>query len=201
MTHYGENLTHRAKSSRPAQPIDKTEHRVVVATLVLLGVIAVMLALVTAAFVVPYDDFSQVSKNQNNEGEALLKNIDERTEEGLPIVHLGDTISYDVETCNDGVDLYVEKWLESYGRYSPTSEVSLNADQRTGAIIIASQEFFVPEPICVDGTVEVKIPERINRDIVYGLRVTYTYQANPLRKETIVTRTEKFYLSPEIEVR
>lgn len=200
MIHYSENTEHRAAiTPRPARPIDKSEKRVAVVALTFLGLIAVILALVTAAFVVPYDDFSSIPKEQNEFGEAILTNVSEYTEDGLPIINFGETISYEVETCNNGVDLDVEKWLESYGKYSPTSEAQLAPDERTGAIIIALQRFFVPEPICVDGTVEVDIPGRINRDIVYSLKVDYSYQANPLRTETVSTRTEKFYLAPKNE--
>ena len=198
MSHYYESTEHRAKP-RPARPVDKSEKRVAVVTLTLLGVIAVMLALVTVAFVVPYDDFSTTPKDQNESGEAILKGVSEYTEEGVPIINFGESISYEVETCNNGVDLYVEKWLESYGKYSPSSEAELEPDERTGAVIIALQEFFVPEPICTDGTVVVEIPGRINRDIVYSLKVDYAYQANPLRTEIVSTRTEKFYLAPKSE--
>ena len=145
------------------------------------------------ATVWPYNEFSSEPLDPNEDGFAKITSDTGRfTEEGYPIVNR--SFSYNVHTCNNGVDLFVEKWLDSYGKYTPTSEIELGPEDRSGAVLIAVQEFYVPEAICADGVVEITIPGRVNPDIVYSLRVVYAYQGNPLNVVETVTRTEKFFL-------
>ena len=165
---------------------------------VVIGMLGFALFITIASIIAtiwPYNEFSQEPKEPNENGEATITtDTGELTEDGIPIVE--QKLSYEVETCNNGVNIFVEKWLDSYGKYSTTSKVSLEDTEKSGSILIAVQEFYVPEPVCTDGTIEVTIPGRVNRDILYKLRVTYSYKGNILNTVSDTKYTELFYLSP-----
>lgn len=128
----------------------------------------------------PYNDLTIKTSGE-------LQGVEERDAEGLPIVNRGTSIFLEVEYCNQGVDVYSKRYLES----SNFSIFASRDDSPIAATQLPSQNFFIEESHCGVFDTEIPIPEYVVPGL-YRLKNINTYEANPLVSPEIVYYSEMF---------
>lgn len=115
----------------------------------------------------------------------------DRIVDGMPVVERSLALK-DLDICNDGFDVEAEKWLDSFGKYTPNSKIVVDDNIRTGSVLIQKQIFYVDTSICTKNYVEVRIPGHINSGLIYEMRIQYRYKPNFAKTETVEIVSEPF---------
>lgn len=128
----------------------------------------------------PYNDLEIETSGE-------LQGVVERNRDGIPIVSRGSSIFLEIQYCNNDVDVYSERYLES-----PSFSVFTSVDDEpVAATELPSQQFFPQEPQCGAAKVGIPIPEYIVPG-VYRLKNINTYQANPVNLVNVTYYSETF---------
>ena len=147
----------------------------------------------------PYENFTAIPQTDvvNGGAEMLDDLIDlQRTEADLPIVDVETEGLYiDVEFCNPGYDLRIERWFDRYMDNETAESTPAEFDEPSLSYLFRLQEAQVPDRVCpVEAPVPVDLPDDLPPGI-YRLRVEYIYKPNvfaPERNEQL--RTEPFHV-------
>lgn len=122
------------------------------------------------------------------------------TSDGIPVIYEGDKIQYTVNLCNYGVDIYADRWLDSYGPVLPeTQNIEVGRDRRINSELIRESTFYSRDNLgCIDGvSVSLELDQSAQSGIYYKLRTNNTYSPNFMTTVTNTTETDLFYLAEE----
>lgn len=142
----------------------------------------------TLAQVWPYDDASIVQSGPIQ--------FQTETSEGVPVIFVGEAIRSTVDLCNHGVDIYTDRWLDSYGPVLPeTEDLDAPRTERSNSQLLRDSVFYKRSDIgCIDNlSVTLTLPTNIQTRIYYRIRANNRYSPNPLTQVNNVTETELFY--------
>ena len=122
---------------------------------------------------------------------------EEFTTEGVPVVRVGQAITYEQPFCNEGpTDTRVERWLDVYGAYvgfdPDTTERSVSFDVPGLTTYGAATDPDREE--CIVVTSRALIPDYIYPGAVYALRLSISYDPNPVRTVVINPAFEDSHL-------
>lgn len=122
------------------------------------------------------------------------------TSDGIPVIIEGSEIRYTVNLCNYGVDIYADRWLDSYGPTLPeTEDLDVSRDRRSNSELIRESVFYARDSIgCFDDvSVVLTLDPSVQAGIYYKLRTNNSYSPNFMTTVTNTTETDLFYLAKE----
>lgn len=122
--------------------------------------------------------------------------VDERTSDGVAVIRVGENINYRIDFCNTGVDILAERWFDSFGNVSETSDISRMREEFTSSTY-DTQVFYPITPSgigCFDDILISQPPSPfIAPGSYYKIRNETFFYPNFLAEGHITNQSEIFY--------